>query len=93
MRKTTIFISIIGSLLVILDSVQAGHWVILFLLAGVIPGTDIRISPVDMMSANATALTVIILRVTVWSKFRDAFVSHFTPVASPAKRRTSRRVA
>ncbi len=74
MKKKISIIGIIGSLLLILDSMGASHWVLLFVLAGVIPGTDVRISAIDMMAANATAIVIIILRVTAWPQFLEFFL-------------------
>lgn len=79
MQKTVSIISLIGAALIILDSVSATHWVLLFFLAGVIPGTNLLIDPVDMMAAVATAITIVILRVTMWQSVRPLF---FTPTSS-----------
>ncbi|MEP7204625.1 MAG: hypothetical protein ABI716_00330 [Candidatus Saccharibacteria bacterium] len=74
MKKNISIIGIIGSLFLILDSMGASHWVLLFVLAGVIPGTDIHISAIDMMAANATAIVIIILRVTAWPQLLEFFL-------------------
>lgn len=76
MKKKIIYVSIFGSLLIILDSVNASHWLVLLLMAGVIPGTDILISPIDMMAAIATTITVIILRITLWPKLLAYLLQH-----------------
>lgn len=90
MKKTISIILVIGAALMILDSMSASHWIVLFLLAGVIPGTDIVLSPVDMMAAVATALTIIVLRITAWPLIRAALE---TPtVLSPAVKRGQRRI-
>lgn len=73
MRKLIITTCLVGSLLIILDSLQASHWLVLLLLAGVIPGTNISISPIDMMAAVATAMTIVILRATVWARLAAIF--------------------
>jgi hypothetical protein len=89
MKKAIITVSLIGSLLLVLDSANAAHWLVLFLLAGVVPGTDILISPVDMLAANATAITAIILYVTVWPTIRNLIFSRpAAPIAS--KKHTAR---
>lgn len=85
LRKFIITVCNIGSILIILDSIQAGHSLVLFLFVGLIPGTNTYLSPIDMMAAMATAMTVIILRATLWPRFRTIF---FT---MPTKRKNSAR--
>jgi membrane protein DedA with SNARE-associated domain len=70
MKKALIIASLLGSLWILLDSVSAAHWFILFILVGVIPGTNIVISPIDMLAAISTAITVIVLRITTWPSIR-----------------------
>ena len=90
MRKLIITICLTGSVFIILDSINIGHSLVLFLFVGLIPGTNIYLSPIDMMAAVATAMTVVILRITVWSKVRAFF---FAPPAPVKNKRTTRRVA
>lgn len=70
MKKFAVFICLIGSLLMFLDAVNFGHVLLLLLFAGVIPGTNTVISPIDTMAATATAITVIVLRITVWPSLK-----------------------
>lgn len=70
MKKSIVFICLIGSLMIFLDTINFGHNLLLLLFAGVIPGTNTVISPIDMMAATATAITVIILRVTLWPSLK-----------------------
>lgn len=91
MKKTIIITSIVASSLMILDGFNIVDSLTLFFLAGVIPGTDIRISAVDMMSATATAITIIVLRLTVWARVRPFFFD--PPHASTTRKSTSRRAA
>jgi hypothetical protein len=49
MRKAIIITSLILSGLIILDSFNVGHVLMMFLLAGVIPGTNIALSATTMM--------------------------------------------
>lgn len=94
MKKAVIIISSIGSLLIILESLNAGNSLTLFLLAGVVPGTNIRIPAIDMMAATATAITIIVLRLTAWphiKSFAQRLVRIDAPV-SPAAKRTVRRI-
>ena len=92
MKKTISNICLILAGLIILDSAGASHWLMLFLLAGVIPGTNILISPVEMMAANATAITVIILRIAMGPKFFASVAERLktTPVV---KKHTTRHLA
>ena len=94
MKKAVIIASIIGSALIILDTFKAVDSLTLLLLVGVIPGTDMRVPAIDMMAATATAITIIVLRITVWPVFKAEFMRHVdTPTqASPAKKRTVRRI-
>lgn len=87
MRKSIIIVSLAGALLIILDSLDATNSLMLFLLAGVVPGTNLLISPVDMMAATATAITIVILRITVWSRFKTFL---FAPAPTVRTKRTKR---
>ncbi len=83
MKRLITIICLIGALLIILDSLNAVNSLALFLLAGEIPGTNLYIGAVDMMAATATAITIVLLRITVWSRIK-AFL--FAPLPTPAKR-------
>lgn len=63
MRKTIIITSLILSGIMILDSMDAGHVLMMFLLAGIIPGTNIAISAQTMMEGFALAGGFVIARV------------------------------
>jgi hypothetical protein len=91
MKKAITIICLIGALLLILDSVHASHWLVLFFLAGVIPGTNILISATDTLAANATAITIVILRITVWPTIRTFFFPQAT-TADTTKKHTPHRV-
>lgn len=84
MKKAITTIALIGALFIVLDCFNAADALMLFVFAGVIPGTDLRISPVDMMAAIATAITVVILRVALWSTIRTVFFAK--PVKAPVRR-------
>lgn len=88
MKKLITIICLIGALLIILDSLNAANSLVLFLLVGDIPGTSLRVSAIDMMAATATAITIILLRVTVWSKIKTSL---FAPM--PHTKRASKRTA
>ena len=85
MKKTIIAICLIGSLLILLDTIDFEHSLVLLLFAGVIPGTDIVISPINMMAATATAMTVVILRLTAWPQIKAVFADQ--PKTKPTARR------
>jgi hypothetical protein len=87
MKKAITILCIIGSGLIILSSFDLAHSLVLFLLAGVIPGTNVALTPIDMMAASATAITVVVLRLTLWPRFAHAF---FLQPPVIRKRRVSR---
>ena len=91
MKRTLTFFCLIGSLLIFLDTVNAADSLLLLLFAGVVPGTDLRIAPIDMMAAIATAITVVILRITVWPRFRNLLIVE--PIKPVKAKRTARRAA
>lgn len=64
MKKAIIVTCIVLSGLIILDSMNAGHAVMMFLLAGIVPGTAIVLSPNDMMSLFALLIGFVLARVT-----------------------------
>ncbi|MBC7868843.1 hypothetical protein H7X69_01525, partial [Candidatus Saccharibacteria bacterium] len=90
-KKAITIISLIGALLIILDSVQASHWFVLFLLAGVIPGTDILIPAAVVLAANAAAITIVFLRLAVWPNVQSLFFPEDT-TAIATNRPTPNRV-
>ena len=85
MKKTITVMCLIAGLLIILDSVNASHCLVLFFLVGVIPGTNILISATDALAANATAMTIVILRITAWPTIRTVFFPHVTIIATIKK--------
>jgi hypothetical protein len=92
MRKAVITFCLIGSGLIILSSFDVTRTLVLLLLAGVIPGTDIALSPIDMMAATATAFTIIVLRITVWPRIAKAFFLA-PPVVKKKRASRARRAA
>lgn len=92
MRKLIITICLVGSILIILDSLQASHWLVLLLFVGVIPGTDTSMSPIDIMAASSTAITIIILRLTIWPRIRSFFFTQPTQQITNTKRTARRAV-
>ena len=84
MRKLIINLSLVGSAVLFLDTVNFGQQLMLFVFAGVIPGTNIVISPIDVMAATATAITVIVLRITVWPSIRQIIAASDNQVDNKA---------
>lgn len=66
MKKAITIICTVSALLLILDSMNAANSILLFVFAGVIPGTNLLVSPSVMMTATAMAMVIVILRLTVW---------------------------
>ena len=60
---TILFISL--SFILILDSVNAGHALVMFFLAGVIPGTNIAISATNMLEVFTLLIGLTLSRVTI----------------------------
>ncbi len=68
---TIIFVSL--SLILILDSVNAGHALVMFFLAGIIPGTNVAISASSMLQAFTFLIGFTLSRVTIGLfRLRDA---------------------
>lgn len=66
MKKTltTIFISL--SFVMILDSINAGHALVMFFLAGVIPGTNIAIDAGRMLEIFTLLIGFTLSRITLY---------------------------
>lgn len=62
MRKTIITISTLGSLVLILESLNAGHALTMFLLVGAIPGTSVAIDAAHMLALFASLLGFVLAR-------------------------------
>lgn len=67
MKKTFTTILIVASLVLILDSMNAGQAIAMFLLAGVVPGTSFIMSADQMLGLFAGLLGFVIARVTTWA--------------------------
>ncbi|MCD8561557.1 hypothetical protein LRY29_00575 [Candidatus Saccharibacteria bacterium] len=63
MRRRVILTCLILSGLIILDSLNAGHALVMFLLAGIIPGTSIAISGGQMLALFALAAGIVVGRI------------------------------
>ncbi len=88
MRKAITVICTIGALLLILDSMNAANSLLLFVFAGVVPGTNILISPTAMMSLSAAAIVIVIFRLIVVPIFRDSVV--IEPIKTHSKHASNR---
>lgn len=67
MKKTTTIILTSLSLLIILDSMNFSHAIMMFLLAGVIPGTNIAIDGALMLECIAFIAGFTLSRVVLFS--------------------------
>lgn len=65
MKKTLTLILIALSFMLILDSMNAGHAIMMFLLAGVIPGTSIAVEASRMLEIFALLLGFTLSRVVM----------------------------
>lgn len=65
MKKLLTIILVSLSLILILDSMNAGYAVVMFFLAGVIPGTSIAISGSTMLELFALLIGFTLSRVTL----------------------------
>lgn len=66
MKKTLSIIFLLLSTIVILDSCNAGHALMIFLLAGIIPGTNIVMSAEDVLALTLLIFGLLCGRVS-WS--------------------------
>jgi len=62
MRKAIITTCLVLSGLMILDSMNAGHALVMLFLAGVIPGTNIAVSGQTMLSVFALLIGFVLAR-------------------------------
>lgn len=86
MRKLIILFCLIGSSLIILDSFNFAHSIMMFLLAGVIPGTNFALSPIDMMAASATAITLILLKIALGPNFPASVIKSMSAPTQKTKK-------
>lgn len=63
MKKTVSIIFIILALMLILDSMNIGHMVAMFLLAGIIPGTNLTLNADRMLELCALLIGFVLARV------------------------------
>ena len=65
MQKTIAIILTILSFILILDSMNAGHALTMFLLAGIIPGTNVAINANQMLEVFSLLLGFALARITI----------------------------
>ena len=65
MKKTIIIACVSLSLFMIFDSLNAGHALVMFVLAGVIPGTNVAIDASRMLEFFALLIGFTLSRVTL----------------------------
>lgn len=85
MKKALTILLLSLSIMLILDSLNAGHALVMFLLAGVIPGTSVTISGSTMLEIFAVLFGFTLSRVTI-ALIRLAETHSTLP--KPATRRT-----
>lgn len=64
MRKFVLVASLAGSTLIILDTLNAGQALVMFIFAGILPGTNIAISAGRMLEVFALLLGFTLSRIT-----------------------------
>jgi hypothetical protein len=80
MKKTSAIILTIFSLLLILDSFNFGHALMMFYLAGVVPGTNIILDGAQMLELFAVIAGFIVARIM------NSIVRSFVPTLTSASR-------
>lgn len=66
MKKLLTIIFIVFSALLILDSMNAGHALTMFLLVGIVPGTNITVNANTMLSVIAGVLGFTVARTSIF---------------------------
>ncbi len=91
MRKAIIISCISGSLFII--ALQSGVFsaLALFLLAGIVPGTNIALSPNTMFALVGLVSFSIVFRLTWTSRYRKVIVTRFTALRDMHKKRLPKR--
>lgn len=65
MRKGVIIFCLVISGIIILDSLNVGHAFVMFLLAGVVPGTNVIISAANMLEAFSLLIGFTLSRIAI----------------------------
>ncbi len=61
MKKTITILLIVASLLIILDSIHFGDALIMFLFAGIIPGTNLQLNPEQTFGLFTISISLIVV--------------------------------
>ena len=64
MKNRIIITCLILSALLILDSMDAGHAIVMFYLAGLVPGTNVTLSPSTMLQVFALLIGFVLARIS-----------------------------
>ncbi|MCX6728432.1 MAG: hypothetical protein NTV39_01525 [Candidatus Saccharibacteria bacterium] len=62
MRKYLTVFFLISSLLIILDSIHFGYALMMFFFAGIIPGTNLQLTPEEMLILYVIAAGIVVIR-------------------------------
>ncbi len=60
MKKFIVIFCLVSSLLMILDSVNFGYSLMMFFFVGVIPGTNIQLTPEQMFGLSVIVATLVV---------------------------------
>jgi hypothetical protein len=62
MKKNLTVFFLVSSLLIILDSLHFGYGLMMFFFAGIIPGTNLQLTPEQMLALYIIASAFIVIR-------------------------------
>jgi len=86
-EKIITYICIAGTLAVLMLSIDFPHSIVIFLLAGIVPGTDWSIPATDMLAATATLLTVVIFSPIYLPAIKNFVVNYYNePIVETSKK-------
>jgi hypothetical protein len=86
MRKKVVILCLIGSLLIIADSINFAEMIMMFLFNGIIPGTNLSISPTIMLLLMFAAGFVVISKAKIELNFKN-----YDEIKKVAKQTTTSR--
>lgn len=76
MRKIVIILCLVGSGIIILDTIQIVQALAIFILGGSVPGTSLILSPSQMLTFFAASLGFVISRIWINSHRRVVAMIH-----------------
>ena len=62
MKKFFTVFFLVTSLLIILDSLHFGYGLMMFFFAGIIPGTNLQLTPEQMLVLYVFAISIVVIR-------------------------------